>query len=260
MIFVNSYWFKIKCSDTDVIAFVNATGITDVTIISALCVLVTSLKNNGIWSKLLAIYPFVGGTATTHKFNLKNPADTNAAYRLNFVGGWTHSANGAYPNGNNAYADTFLNPLSTFTLGSHSFGIYSRTNDVSGLRVYGAFTGGNIILHNNLSGGNFVSGLATNIVSYTANPTTSLLMLSRTSTTSLAAYRAGVLLGTNATAITNLPNTNFYFGARSRAGTAEFFTTHQLAFGFLGTGLNSTEAGLLYSIVQQFQTTLSRQI
>ena len=29
-----------------------------------------------------AIYPFVGGTATTHKFNLKDPADINAAFRL----------------------------------------------------------------------------------------------------------------------------------------------------------------------------------
>jgi hypothetical protein len=202
----------------------------------------------------------VGGTATTHKFNLKNPADTDAAFRLSFVGGWTHSANGALPNGTNAYANTFLNPSTNLSLNSHSFGIYSRTNDVSGTKIYGAFNGTNLILHNNLSSANFISGIVTNIISYTANPSTSLLMASRTTTTSLAAYRGGVLLGTNTNLITLLPNANFYLGARSRQGVAEFFSTHQLAFGFLGSGLNSTEASSLYTNVQAFQTTLNRQV
>jgi hypothetical protein len=247
-------------NDPDAQAFITAAGITDPTQQSAINTLVLDLKSNNIWTKMDAIYPMVGGTATTHKFNLKNPADTDAAFRLSFIGGWTHSANGALPNGTNAYANTFLNTSTNLSLNSHSFGIYSRTNDVSGTKLYGAFNNSNLILHNNLSGGNFISGFTTNIVSYTANPSTSLLMASRTSTTSLAAYRGGVLLGTNTNLITLLPNTNFYFGARSKLGVAEFFSTHQLAFGFLGSGLNSTEASSLYTNVQAFQTTLGRQV
>ena len=91
MIVINPNWYNIGCSDIDVVNFVNATGISDPTIINAICTLTTSLKNNGLWNKMNAIYPFVGGSATTHKFNLKNPADTNAAFRLSFTGGWTHS-------------------------------------------------------------------------------------------------------------------------------------------------------------------------
>ena len=85
--------------DVDAQAFITATGITDATQITAVNNLVLGLKGNNIWTKMKAIYPMVGGTATTHKFNLKNPLDTDAAFRLVFSGGWTHSANGALPNG-----------------------------------------------------------------------------------------------------------------------------------------------------------------
>ena len=91
----------------DAQAFITAAGITDPTQQSAIITLVTDLKGYGLWTKMKAIYPFVGGTATTHKFNLKNPLDTDGAFRLSFSGGWTHSANGALPNGTNAFANAF---------------------------------------------------------------------------------------------------------------------------------------------------------
>jgi hypothetical protein len=259
---VNPYLYASSaCVDADALAFLSAAAITDPTITSAICTLVTSMKANGTWAKCSAIYPMVGGTATTHKFNLKNPLDTNAAFRLSFVGGWTHSANGALPNGTNAYANTFLIPSTALTLNSHSFGIYSRTNNLTGTRLYGAFvTATAITLHNNLTGGNFNSGVVANAIIYTANPSTSLLMASRTTNTLFQAYRGGVSLGTNVVAVASIPNVNFYFGARNESGTANLFSTHQLAFAFLGSGLNTTEAAALYNSVQAFQTTLSRQI
>ncbi len=74
-----------------------------------------------------ALYPFVGGTASTHKFNLKNPLDTNAAYRLTFFGGVTHSSNGIIGNGTNGYADTFLANNVMAQSNAH-ISVYSRTN------------------------------------------------------------------------------------------------------------------------------------
>jgi hypothetical protein len=260
---VNPYWYAQACPDADANAFLTATGITDPTISGAVCTLVTSLKSANLWTKLNAIYPFVGGTATTHKFNLKNPADTNAAFRLSFVGGWTHSANGATPNGTNAYADTFLNPFTNLSLNSHSFGIYSRTNNTTGAQVYGSFQNSNTsFLQNNLTAANFVSGSTSNILSYTANPSTSFLMGTRTSNTIFRAFRAGVLLGTNTNVISALPNGKYFLGARFNSVTlaAELFTVHQLAFAFVGGGLSNSEALTFYNIVQAFQTTLARQI
>ena len=70
-----------KGIDTDAQAFITATGITDNTQKNSINQLVLDLKSYGVWSKIKAIYPFVGGTATTHKFNLKDPRDLDAAYR-----------------------------------------------------------------------------------------------------------------------------------------------------------------------------------
>jgi hypothetical protein len=104
--------------DADAQAFLTAAAITDPTITSAIDTLVVQLKADGIWTKMKALYPFVGGTASTHKYNLKNPLDTDAAFRLTFSGGWTHSANGVQPNGTNGYADTFLIPSTQLSLNS----------------------------------------------------------------------------------------------------------------------------------------------
>ena len=44
--------------------------------------LVLDLKKYGLWTKMKAIYPIVGGNAWSHKFNLKDPRDVDSAYRL----------------------------------------------------------------------------------------------------------------------------------------------------------------------------------
>ena len=74
-----------RAIDSDAQAFITAAGITDSTQQAAITNLVIGLKNDNLWTKMKAIYPFVGGTAASHKFNLKNPLDTNAAYRLNIL-------------------------------------------------------------------------------------------------------------------------------------------------------------------------------
>ena len=115
--------------DPDAQAFITAAGLTNPTQQNAINTLVVSMKGFGIWTKMKAIYPFIGGTATTHKFNLKNPADTNAAFRLVFNGGVTHTSNGIQGNKINGYADTFLVPDTVFSVANNvHISIYSRTN------------------------------------------------------------------------------------------------------------------------------------
>jgi hypothetical protein len=84
--------------DPDAQAFITAAAITDPTQQTAINTLVVDLKGYGIWTKSKALYPFVGGTASQHKFNLKDPRDLDAAFRLVFTGGWTHSSNGILGN------------------------------------------------------------------------------------------------------------------------------------------------------------------
>jgi len=107
--------------------FLIATGITDPTIVEAINILVYDLQRYQLWGKMKALYPFVGGTAETHKFNLINPLNTNEAFRLVFNGGWTHDSNGVTPNGTTGYANTFLRPYQVLNQNSTHLSIFSNT-------------------------------------------------------------------------------------------------------------------------------------
>ena len=109
--------------DPEAQAFITAASISDSTQQEAINMLVGDLKFFSIWDKMKAIYPMIGGNSTAHSYNLRNVAQ----YQLSFVGGWTHSATGAQPNGVNAYADTGLNISTQYTnyLASHHLSIYS---------------------------------------------------------------------------------------------------------------------------------------
>lgn len=258
MIFINSSWYRIKCSDVDVVNFINATSINDATIISALCVLVTSLKNNGLWTKFNAVYPFVGGTATTHKFNLKNPLDTTTAFRLNFTGGWTHSANGITGNGLNANASTFVSNTILTTTSSH-ISSYSRNNVVETSVDIGSgdFIGG---IHHSprYTGiGAFFRAFLTGTPAVANLDSRGYYLTTRTATNVSKMYKNGSTIITSALAVNVRTVQDIQIG--SYQGSS-LFTTRNLAFATIGSGMSDSEALTLYNIVQAFQTTLGRNV
>jgi hypothetical protein len=254
--------------DADALAFLSAAAITDATITSAICQLVTTMKIDGTWAKCNAIYPMVGGTATTHKFNLKNPLDTNAAFRLSFVGGWTHSVNGALPNGTNAYADTFLTPSVTLTLLNTHLSFYSRTSTIgNNQRDIAAFVGSGVpsfALGTNT--GVLVSDhywFTTNRMSRSIPNAQGLMLTSRTNDTTHKAYRNGAQLGATDT-VSNagkaMPNITLYLGVANTGSGITAPSNKQYAFASIGSGLTDAETLALYNSVQAFQTTLGRQV
>ena len=54
--------------------------------------LVLDLKANSQWTIAKFIYPLVGGTATSHKWNLKDPQDTDAAFRVTWGSNMAHNS------------------------------------------------------------------------------------------------------------------------------------------------------------------------
>jgi hypothetical protein len=251
------------CADADGNAFLTATGITNPTIASAICTLVTSMKANGTWAKMSAIYPFVGGTATTHKFNLKNPADTNAAFRLSFVGGVTHTSNGVQGNGVNGYANTnYL--LTNFAQNNVSFGIYSRSNIQSGASGAdnGSYIGVVLYIRNTDSftyystNNNILNGHGIIVFDMRG-----LYVSNRLTSTNSLLYRNGILLR-NATSNSVAPTLalNMALMARNLNGSIREYDSRQYSFAFMGQGLTPTENLNLYNTIQTFQTTLGRQV
>ena len=271
---VNPYLYAPSCADADAVAFLAAAGITDATITSAICTLVTSMKANGTWAKCNAIYPMVGGTATTHKFNLKNPLDTNAAFRLSFVGGVTHTSNGVAFNGTNGYADSFLTPSTILTANNNHLSYYSRTVPASSSTLaidIGAVPNRNF----NPSLICLIVRRATSNVSLFASSSSTLAIFATTTiangsglftgaivnTTSRKLYLNGLTIATNTTnGIQSLPSQKIFIGALSDNNIANNFSNRECAFASIGSGLTDAEALALYNSVQVFNTTLSRQV
>jgi hypothetical protein len=251
-----------SCADADANAFLTAAGITDATITSAICTLVSTMKANGTWAKCNAIYPMVGGTATTHKFNLKNPLDTNAAFRLTFTGGWTHSSNGALPNGTNSFANTFFNPLTNASQNSHHISYYSRTNsNLTEVEIGGVNTTQGTVLEIKTSNITYFR-INSGITYITAADTDSkaFYMANRTASNVINGWRNSTKIATGTTASGTMSSQNYYLGAFNDSAITKYYSLKQCAFATIGTGLTDAEAAALYTSIQAMQTTLSRQV
>jgi hypothetical protein len=258
---INSFIIK-PVYDTNAQAFITAAGLTDFTQINAVNTLVLGLKSASLWTKIDAIYPMVGGTATAHKFNLKNPLDTNAAFRLSFLGGWTQSSTGAQP-GVNGYIRTYLTPSVTGAITRFAYGIYSRTQNTTPTQAYGSYNNTTVLFaQHNLTGANFIIGSAASSLTYTATPTTRFIMARRDAANLIQGYRDGTSLGTSTTTVVALPNVEFFLGARSQDGVAGLYSTHEIAFAFIAgtTALTNTDAGSLTTLVNSFQLALGRNV
>ena len=240
--------------DADAQAFITAAAITDPTQQGAINTLVLALKSYSIWTKLKAIYPIVGGIASSHAVNLKTPG----TYNLSFATGWTHSNLGMTPL--NTFADTNLNDNTILTLNSVHISYYSRTNEnVTAIEMG---TG--------LSDGLFIEARTANVSYYRVHSTTllthadtdsrALYLANRTASNVMNAWKNGVKLATSTGASTTKQNFNIYLGALNNSGAASFPTGKQCAFASIGDGLTDAESANFYTAVQAYQTTLSRQV
>jgi hypothetical protein len=251
--------------DEDAINFLNAAGIEDTTQRYAINTAVRDLKNANIWGKLDAAYPIVGSTATTQKYNLRNPQDTDGAHRLEFYGGITHSSNGFAGNGSNAYADTNYSTNLLNTGNSHIC-FYQRFNFTpsgGGDIDMGAFNegtpGDGTFLAAQVVSGLTRGRMFRNAADYSQSDPRGFFMITDNADTRL--FRNGVKLTTIANSGTTSAG-NIFLSAMNRIALpgAGYYTPGNYAWASIGDGLTDTQASDYYTIVQAYQTTLGRQV
>lgn len=264
--------FTAVINQDPVTAFLTATGITDSTQITALNYLVSELQLAGLWNRMTAVYPIIGGTAATHKFNLVDARDTDSAFRLLGLNtGWTHAATGMTPS--SAFADTRLQPSTVLQPLSHHLAFYSRTNNVP--------PGSDSIDMGSVSNGTsqlLISALATatkNRVHGAADATRrsvnnadarGFFGVSRESSTVLNLIKKspiGTVFGVSFSTSGTLPTQNIWIGARddgTGSPDANTFTNQEYAYASIGENLTLAEWDTCYAIVQQYQTLLGRQV
>ena len=243
-------------------AWIAATGETDSTILSALNTLESDMATYGLTAKMKALYPMVGGTAAKHKLNFMDSRDLDAAYRLVFNGGWTHSSNGALPNGTNAYANTKYNPNVSGSLNDEHLSYYSRTNSNGTEVEIGAQSGPVSLLEIRTSGTTYSiinSGSGAYLTYLDAN-SLGFYKANRTASNVTNAWKNGTKLVASSNASTSLVNNEIYLGALNNGGAISYYSTKQCALASIGLGLSDSEAANFYTAVQAFQTTLSRQV
>jgi len=247
-----------KTLDPDAVAFLTAAGITDASIKNAIDTLVKGLKGNNLWSKMKALYPFVGGDASKHSYNLFNPN----TFQVTWFNSVTHNSNGITGNGTNAYGNTNLNENTVLTSNNSHISIYQRNIPPVPSQVsMGAGTAGFSRFYLNFSGSNFstLQGGAQSSLPI-VSPLHGMFTMSRQSSTSY--FRKQNALATefinNNSGTKN--NGNFMLLANRSFSVANEFSIANLAFASIGDGMTDSEALTYYNLVQAFQTTLGRQV
>ena len=243
-------------TDADAQAFFDrvtaAGGTLSATEKTAVNTLTLSLKSTGIWNKMRVIYPMVGSSAAACSQNLKS-----ASFTGTFGGSWAYASTGVTPQ-SGATLDVPLNLNTMNSINDISFGYYCRTN-TSAVSSFGWYLAGNPNVQffirytdNNRYGYIFDS----NNSGGATTDSRGLNSISRILSTEKMMQKNGVISTYTASSSGSLFSKNFSFTNGSQG--QEF--QRENAFGFIGNGLTSTELGNLYTAVQAFQTTLTRQI
>lgn len=243
--------------DANAASFISTAGITDLTQQSAINTTVLALKAAGLWTKIYALYPMVGGTATTHKYNLINPA----TYTLTFNGTWTHSANGAFPNGSTGYATTGFTPSSVMTANNTSLFYFSRTDANNNSVVLGSTVSATqqLRIQARNAGSVFTAHYdATNQPTGAITDSLGLITTSKIASNDAAVFKGKYLVNRSTTCAGTLPNIQIYIGAANAAGTATNFTTRGTTFCGIAQGLTPTEVASLNAIAENYNYLLNR--
>jgi hypothetical protein len=248
--------------------FIAAANITNATQQAAIRTLVNNLVANSLWDKILAAYPMVGGSAYSHKFNLKNPKDANNAFRVQFFGGWTHGPSGAIGNGSNSYGATFFTPSEQYAgpSGAHIC-VYNDGSTAAGGYDIGYQTSNFTIISKWLGDSNYYVGIAQNALSQTPNPGTGTGFWFGNKNGNVTSMW-GRVPGATLTRVLNLTVTNSPFSAAGApngaligaASPGAAISSRQFKWVSFGFNMTDAEIATYESIVNTFQTALTRNL
>jgi hypothetical protein len=202
------------------------------------------------------------------KYNLKNSADTDAAFRTVFTGVWNPGYSGNRPDGLTAVGDTKLNASASLANGNSHITLYTRTNTARTTggsyneSDFGAYNGSDFIA--------FWTKRAGEAGFILSNPTSNdgqqygglggsgYYLLTDNSTPSLPKFyinKNQITGGSFFSQGSTLPNSTVRFGQIQGN-----YSDKEATFATVGDGLTDYEAKALYWIVQKYQTTLGRQV
>jgi hypothetical protein len=248
--------------DADAQAFFSrvtaAGGTLSATEQTAVNTLTVSLKSAGIWTKMKAIYPMVGSSAAACAQNLKSSSFTGS-----FNGGWTYTSTGVLGNGVNTFMNSNLIPASELSQDDSHLMVYSRSNSLGNAIVdIGCLNTVRFYIITNYNNATYIGfNFNTDIAITTVTDTRGFFLVTRSSGSLATMYKNNSVQGTTTQASTGINALRtVYLGAYNDNGPLNFISNKEYAFSSIGNGLDATQSSNYYTIVQAFQTTLSRQV
>jgi hypothetical protein len=246
--------------DADALAFFSAANITNATQKLAVNQLVLDLKSANIWTKSKALYPLVGGVASSHAVNLKTPG----TYNLTFATGMLHQSSGI--NGNSiSTANTNLTPSTALSgnLNNTHLSFYCSTNnpalEIGDFGSLGTNSNWTLLEIYQSSFYNLINqNISTSNFSMTNS--TGMFIGSRTANNILKSYKNSNLIATFTTSSNSLSNISITICGMNRNIGAAYLSNRTYSFASIGDGLTDAEALAFYTAVQTYQTTLGRQV
>jgi hypothetical protein len=250
--------------DPDAQDFFTRASITDSAQKLAVHQLVLDAKAHGWWANCDAVYPFVGGTASSHSHNLKS-----SSYQITWTGTLTHDVTGDGSTGYGSTGYNFKNNGMAYSVNSARLFFYGGTTAPTD---GGAFIGGyrwsgtdsRAGLKRNgvtieVSGVNNSDGVAGAVS--TGTDFRGPFIASRTAATTLAVGIRGSSWGTlAATTTVESPNTVCGLLARiDQSGTPDQFSNANLRGATLGAGLSQSQWNTFRADWDNFENVLGRK-
>ena len=198
------------------------------------------------------------------KFNLVNPEDSDAAFRLTYSGSWNPGYSGVRSDVQvGSYIDTKLNPSQSLELNSAHLAVYSNTaTNLPTLAVAGAVASLTEQFTFTLSGTDIYYKVNSGNISVNSSIDNSLLgftLANRISSTETRNARNLTPIQRPTPSIAS-PNKTLWIGDWNYTPGNYYPSDLQYTITTIGDGLTDYEAKALYWIVQKFQTTLGRQV
>ena len=247
--------------------FIKATGITDTTLRADLDSLIARARRHGWWDLCYVIYPFAGGTQASCKYNLKDPRDLDAAFRISFIGNsWTFTSASMNP-GDNGYGNTHFNPSTqAMDPGDCHLSVYSMNDQPGGddnadIGAYDHNTAAGFYLSTRTKWPDSSGKPFAQISTYTMQGTQinggGYFLMTKTSATNASFYRNSSMIATDTAATPgNLPNLDLFLCNQNYPYGGEpyniGFSQRGLSFATVGSGIDNATGTLMYSDINDF--------
>ena len=212
------------------------------------------------YQPVLGANSYSANVASQMKFNLVNPQDSDAAFRLAFSGGWTYSTNGAQPNGTNGYADTKLIPSANLSTNNTHISSYIR-NTSQGV-LLGTDNTFRLWIAPNFNGTNRYAEINNGPTTTPTTPISTLIGLwigSRINASNVKLYNNANTNYSYNILSSGLDTSPIYISARNAAGASNY-SSSQVAFSSIGEGLSDADVAILNQLVTDYETSLNRNV